>query len=454
MTLPNPRSWPWPKLVLVVAFVGLTVGLAIPFHLDRKNEWDDVYRRAAGVVHAGGDLYREVPLYTYPPFMAWAIIPFTFLDKMSARFLWFVVNIGSLLGMIWLAWQMVFPGGSTDHWWNKARWVIFGVGLFLGLRPGTNSVLHHQTDLPLGLFLFTGLFLAVRRWPQVGAIPIGLAAAMKCTPLLFAVYFLWRKPRLAALVLVAVALGVNLLPQLTHPAGNGELLVERWYRSVVYRLMKPTTYPGAWNVDVTTNQSLAGSVNGWMRTRWSIEEGDFKMRKATAILPPLAAKAAVYGLALLLLGTTLWLLRGKNAIDQPTAFAALLLVMLLISPMSHKTHFTLLLLPAFAIGRHLLERPSQRILVFVCCALLLQLVSLRIISLNLADIANWYGAQMGTALLLLFATWFVLEEQREVLLKASPQPDSPAGESLATNPEPAKATAPAPPETQPLPAAA
>lgn len=457
-------QWPWPKWLVVAGILGLTIGLAIPFHRDVRNEFDAVYRHAASLIRAGEPLYEKQPLYTYPPFMAWLIIPFTYLDRVPARIGWFLANMGSLFAMVWLAWRMVFPRQSTGTptpsvtagapaasisdsdnkasnsaattaqlsnagpWFDRTLWLIGAFGLFLGLRPGTNSVLHHQTDLMMGACLFLGLWAIFRDWPYVGAICLGLAAAMKCTPALFAFYFLLRGPRLAAATLLLVAVGANLLPQLTSPPPGGQVLLVSWFNSVVAHLLKPGIYPGQWNVDVLTNQSFAGAVLCWMTSNWSWTSDGFKFWSTEPLLPPLVARLWVYAMGLSLLGTTLYLMRKRlktGATDRLSRLAELssfLLIMLLMSPMSHRTHFTTMLLPAFVVGLHFRETRSRPIAILIGILLLLQVVSLRIISINLAYFASWHGTQMLSTLALLFACWFVIEERITPSVKVESKP--------------------------------
>jgi hypothetical protein len=453
-------KWPAPKWLFVIAAVAMTAGLAIPFHRHVRNEFDAVYRRAAGMVRAGEPLYEKVPLYTYPPFMAWSIIPFTYLERVPARIGWFVLNIGCLFAMVWLAWRMVFPKRSAtpqsaalpsaaatamqtpgeaapevraagpEPWFDRSRWLIFGFGLFLGLRPGTNSVLHHQTDLMMGVCLFLGLWALLRNWPFVASIAIGLAAAMKCTPALFVVYFLWRGPRLAAATLVLVAIGANLLPQLTHPQPGDQVLLLSWFDNVVADLLKPGAYPGQWNVDVLTNQSFAGTVLAWMTSDWSWSDQGFKFWAITPLISPQAAKAVVYAMGLILVSATLYLMHRRDRAgvnDRLVVLAELssfLLLMLLLSPMSHKTHFTTMLLPALVVGLHYLEKRSRRVLVLISVLLLLQIASLRIINLSMAYWASWHGAQMLSTLVLLWCCWLVIEERLPGAAKAKATPVS------------------------------
>src|SRR5262245_37898081 len=124
------RTHPWTLLATIILLIH-----AVPFILKQHSEWDEVYLRAATRLLNGGDVYRLEDGYAYPPFMAWAAIPFTFLSPLVSRFLWFVVNVGCLVGMWGLAWRMTGGGilegvQSTD---TRAHLICF-LGLACGAR--------------------------------------------------------------------------------------------------------------------------------------------------------------------------------------------------------------------------------------------------------------------------------------------------------------------------------
>jgi hypothetical protein len=410
------RLAPW---IVLATFVGL----AIPFHrLNRPCEWDDVYLRAAKVLQAGGPLYSEVPLYTYPPFMAWLAIPFTWMPVLASRALWFALNVGCFGGMVWLAWRWIYPPTESrtlteaERW---RRWAVLGFGLLLGGRAMTNSILHHQTDLVFGLLVFVGIDQLLKSRSSAAAIAFGLAAAMKCTPLLWTVFFLWSGPRRAALLVLLTAIVANLLPNVTHPTEHGTWL-GGWLHHVLLNVLRPGAYPGQWNVDVITNQSLAGSCYAWIKSTWSWDAAGFHLHlRETGLISPLIAKLIVYGTGATLLLVTLrrlsWqpLACAETRPPTVTQCAMILLLMLLLSPMSHKTHFGLLLVPGFALGKAWMEGRSRALGLTLAVVVFLQIGSLRAISVPLAHFASWLGAQMLTTVALLAGCWIAHSGSRE-----------------------------------------
>src|SRR5262249_51784618 len=71
--------------------------LSISFCLRSDNEWEAVYLRTAAKLWRGGDIYDDTDGYLYPPFMAWAALPFLAGPPVVGRFGWLLVNIVSLV---------------------------------------------------------------------------------------------------------------------------------------------------------------------------------------------------------------------------------------------------------------------------------------------------------------------------------------------------------------------
>jgi hypothetical protein len=209
-----------------------------------------------------------------------------------------------------------------------------------------NAMIHLQTDLLIGALLMAGCAaIAVGRF-YPGATWIGLAAAFKATPLLFAPYLLWRRQWRAAGLLVGVAIAVNLLPNLVHPPPGGGLWLSRWCQQYLQPMTASTYRPGDWKNDLNNNQSLAGAVNRWLAGR-----------AGTGTI-----RASLAGSFILVMAPVLWLLWRRRAWPENVPQTSrpdvrmiecgiVLLLMLLLSPNSSRAHFCILYLPAFCIAR-------------------------------------------------------------------------------------------------------
>lgn len=170
---------------------------------------------------AGGfDLCRERPEtgpWVYPP---WVALPFAALDALfgdrTIRWLW---SLGLGLATAWLlraVARAMQPFGGLA-WW---QWLAFGV---LFQRCIAQNLTHGQLSLWVGALATAGIVALQRRHDGRAGILLGLAAALKITPLLFVVALpLMRRPRAALTMLGTVAVLVLLLP---WPfAGTGEHL--------------------------------------------------------------------------------------------------------------------------------------------------------------------------------------------------------------------------------------
>ncbi len=249
---------------------------------------------------------------------------------------------------------------------------------------------------------------------------------MKCTPLLFAPYLLWRRKPGAALLLVGVAVGLNVLPDLLLPQADGGSYLVDWVRFVRNEL--GSSAPGTWRSDMLLNQSLAGFFNRLAR---------FGLPLSTAALQagPVAAwtipwlRLATYGSGLLMLGISAWRLgrpwhapqivsrREPLPIDATRLrvgweASVVLCLMLLLSPMSSKAHYVVLFLPCLMLARQLVEQPSAslrviHLLLLVCGPLTLKALTGK----PLGDLTLAWGLPTFFVLVAWFGAWSALGPQ-------------------------------------------
>ena len=165
----------------------------------RDSEWEQVYVPAADRLWKGEDIYRMGEAYLYPPFMALSALPFLAFPSPLPRFLWFVCNAICLLALLRWSWQLA-GGGRLEGQkpGNTSERVAAIVGLLCGITYLQNCLAHQQTDVVIGAMLIGGCLLLGQRPILAAATAFGLAAACKCTALLFAPYLIWRGRPLAA----------------------------------------------------------------------------------------------------------------------------------------------------------------------------------------------------------------------------------------------------------------
>ncbi len=144
-----------------------------------------VYRAEGATVRAGGDLYAlrtthaRLPT-TYPPFAALLFTPLTLLDTAGLRLLGTAGNLALLVLFVRLSLRLVGEERPQSVWWVSAAAVW--------CEPVWTTLRYGQVNLALAALVLWDLTRrGADRWAGVG---IGLAAAVKLTPALFAVFLL------------------------------------------------------------------------------------------------------------------------------------------------------------------------------------------------------------------------------------------------------------------------
>jgi alpha-1,2-mannosyltransferase len=172
-----------------------------------------VYRMGGAAALHGLDVYADVPpAFTYPPFAALLFVPLAFLPIDGIGFLLIFVSLLCLEAIVWLAIRAASPAMGKRHlvlaWAGTCALAVW-------MDPVSLTLLLGQVNLVLLLLVLADLSLPdASRWKGVGT---GIAAGIKLTPALFAVYLaLTGRVRAAAVAAgtfaCTVAIGVALLP--------------------------------------------------------------------------------------------------------------------------------------------------------------------------------------------------------------------------------------------------
>jgi hypothetical protein len=475
------RTHPWTILAIVILFAH-----AVPVLLKQHSEWQEVYVRAAERLLNGGDVYRLEDGYSYPPFMAWLAIPFTVLPPPLSRLLCFGMNVGCLVCMWRLAWRLTGGGcleglaasgvsndPGTGAFKRPARLkehLVCFFGLACSVRYALNGIAHQQTDVVIGALLLFGCWCLSKNRELSAASCFGLAAAMKCTALLWCPYLLWKRKWKAASWLIVIAVGVNLLPNLVRTPERGGLWLGEWLTRYVRPLTADDHYPGDWGSWIIYNQSLSGAGNRWLTTQWSRQGSNFEVVRKHEAPSPEVLQVIVYGMEIaLLVGVAAILIRrGEKRVgpvgpvgpvgwaesSRPTRttvesnvekvsledsthpterdgkpieimeYSGVLLLMVLLSPMSSKPHFSTLVLPGLALARLGVYQGDKILRLFLGLAVFLAMLSLPLWGGHFDFIALWFGSDTGNALLLLLGSIYILtspkQNSRVPLLALSP----------------------------------
>ncbi len=407
-------------------------------YLSRESNWAFRYLRAASQMHHGEDIYRKEFGFAYPPCRALMMMPFLGIPDGLQVPLWWACNAVCL--MLICRWTWRLAGGSSLEPLNRFTQVhyLWLAGVTTGIFYAFNSLSHQSTDLVETMFLIAGCVLLTSSRPLCASTCLGLAAGMKATPLLWCVYLLWKREYIAAAWLLTVALGINLLPDLVSQCPTSATWLGGWCQSYVNQLFDTTVSPGHWGSVVYNNQSLAGMVNRLFHSDWSLMNNHFEV-----FTLPATGSMLYYKLGLLvteactLLGCLKLISRTRSTsnLEQALEYSIVVMLMLLFSPMSSKSHFTMLLLPGMILARvSWIAWQQQRYLVgsLFIVANVLGLFALNWWDKNVTLVSLYYGAVSNKTLLMLVAccvalpyirkrdavTECICEPERQLLLAA------------------------------------
>lgn len=392
MSTPVAKSQFWACL----SVVGLLAAAVAPHSfLFGATDWETVYLPAADRYERGEDIYDDT--FVYPPFMVLIAWPAAHLPEPWVRIhLWLSCTAGAAL-LVCGAWWLT--GGRFSFANRPREWGIAAVGLTAYLGYVFEVMVNRQTDLFVGGLATIGAWLIVRRKEWAGGALIGLAAAAKCTPLLFAPYLFlagrWRAG-VAALLATVVA---TLLPDLFVRPPTNRLRAIDWAERYLLPLGKPSDMPRHQYAAEWSNHSLTG---------WAIRVSSYDLLERvpdirTRVKPdhpsPTAVKLAAGVVGLGLLGLAAWRFWGRY---DAAGVGATFCLMLLLSPMSSKPHFCVLAVPAWAVIRAGIERKRWDLIVLVGVAGVCTLLSAKDLSGGvISTTAMWWGVNpLGAAALL------------------------------------------------------
>jgi alpha-1,2-mannosyltransferase len=337
--------------------LGFLVLLAVPVFSRPTGDWENVYLGAAKNLRSGADLLANGTSYVYPPFGALFAVPFTFLPRTLGLAAWALLNVLAAIVILACAWRMTggraLPGqAGTSQVDHAAFWLggLCAVGFML------DTAANWQSDLVIAALLVGGCALLAKGRGIAAGVAFGIAAAFKCTPLLFAPYLLWKRQFVAAVVVLAVAVGLNVLPDFAYPPPDGQSRLVVWKERFLVPMANKDRDIGVWASAVGYNHSLVGvnlrwlafervQVNGQLVTlpRQDRMTSD-QLKKLNLVL------AALLGLVAL---AAVWRRPEGTMAESALAaeFGIVFTLMLLLSPMSSKPHFGILLLPQLVLVR-------------------------------------------------------------------------------------------------------
>ena len=345
------------RTIVVGLFIAVATAFTfIPFIRFLRHGTDFDYRTwydAAQAVLQHRDIYPRNDTFTfmYPPPCAVALALPAFFGKATMILLLSLLNT--------LAWILCIRFSLSLA--NERRFPVA-----VALVPNLIVLVFIWSSYHLGqpslmlLALMLGAFVSLRRKRQAlaGSL-IAAAAAMKAFPFLAIIYLIYRRYWTATISLL-VALFVLLFVLPIPLRGMSQTLADfRSWQSGMLRYQSGGIAQRAGRGYSWKNQSLLGLANRMLRPVSVNDEGEPAVFKNFVNLDFKTINGVVLGSALLL---GLWFIasmtRTRNAGDNAFEFGALLILILLFTPLAYGYLFSWLILPLALLTKRVLDSSS------------------------------------------------------------------------------------------------
>lgn len=233
-------------LILLVSILILRFGIKM---LNNYLAWDFFPTHyAAKYILAKKDIYCELAgtssQYTRSPTFALMLHPLGLLPRNIASFLWCLLSIVSL-GSIFVISEKLFlkPNNKKNLFWI----CVAPLAITFLSRPLISEFLLGQVDILMLFFIMFALFFKEKNKLVLSALFLAIAVSIKLTPLIFLLYFLFKKEiKLASLVIFFMAIFL-FMPTIFVSWNQNLLLLGGWYHNLKYFYLNDNlSFQGCW----------------------------------------------------------------------------------------------------------------------------------------------------------------------------------------------------------------
>jgi alpha-1,2-mannosyltransferase len=365
----------------------------------------NVYYHAAKEVLAGRDPYQkslgEWTPYLYPTLLAELLVPLAMLPLPIAAYLWFLIGAASMFSAARMsAWMSAtLLGERREEYAEKDaqrgvrlpswRAAIAAAAVVVVLRFVLDTFDMGQVNTIVTGLAVAHIYFYARDKKALSAIALVFAISIKLTPALFLVYHIAKMRLKFAAACFSILLGVTALSFLPFEAHGLEA-----FRIFADRTLKNGQ---GYNLADSGNQSLRGAI---ARLAGSASDGDSGGTESRS-----PADAVTFAIAIVLLSGAVF--AARRARSELAGAAPFFCCVVLLSPLSWKAHFVILVLPTvYLLFQAKTSANARRALLFVIVAsfALFNLTSPHVVGLAAAEWADAHSLVSLGALLIFVAT--------------------------------------------------
>jgi alpha-1,2-mannosyltransferase len=290
----------------------------------------NVYYYAAREVAAGRDPYQNSlgswTTYLYPPLLAETLVPLALLPLPVAAYIWFLISAASVAAAARMSARLAITGEQSSH--DKLLLVAVAA-VALTARFILDNLNLGQVNNIVAALAVAHVYLYSKQKRLASAAALALAVSIKLTPGVLILYQIARlrlKFALLCVSLIAVVTFASMLPFGQRAPGVIEAFIDR---TIMNEQGFDLAYSG--------NQSLRGAL---LRLGTDSDNN------------PVGAISMV--LALLILAISV--MTARRARTEIAAAAPFFCCMVLLSPLSWKAHFVVLILPLAYLAAQAINR--------------------------------------------------------------------------------------------------
>ncbi|MDA1015331.1 MAG: glycosyltransferase family 87 protein, partial [Planctomycetota bacterium] len=327
--------------VLVVQWFRIGVRPRGDFHL----HWEMGRRMAAHTF-----IYEFGDDYPYPPFWGLAHAPLSAMPMHAAQVFLFPQFVGALALLVWSLRQISRSHFAVDR---RALFWATAAAFVLVSRYLVRDMLECGVNLLLVALSYYAVSLWSRHQDWRAGWTLGLAIALKCTPVLFALYFLWKRQWKVAFTTGIATIAFSVSPILWMGSTAYVHAMRTWTENVSHGVAQTDPSRGITGEEPIQNLALRPAL---ARFLMRLPAGhnlrhDHPLSIDFLDLSPPTAGTVVRGLLFALVVIVAWKLRPRDLPDQsnsdrdprhspaiPWECAAISVSLLLYSPITWGQH--------------------------------------------------------------------------------------------------------------------
>jgi hypothetical protein len=352
----------------------------------------NVYYHAAREILEGHSPYQdslsEWTPYLYPPLTAEALIPLALLPLPVAAYIWFVISAASIAASIWMLAAISDGHERVANLLTANQFGLAALAVVVVFRFVLDTFSLGQINTVVAALSIAHVFFFSRQKKTLSAVALILAVSIKLTPAVLLIYHI-AKLRLkfvaACVALLAVVTLISFLP-FGLSASAFEIFTNRTIKN-----------EQGYNLAESGNQSLRGTIERSIKHADLSTSGDSNGSRNPSDSTTFILSIVVMVFSIL---SAVW------ADSELAGVAPFFCCAVLLSPLSWKAHFVILMLPIAYLLFRMTESTRSQFLIagtLIAAFALFNLTSPYVVGLAAAEWADVHSLVFVGALLIYLA---------------------------------------------------